>query len=182
VVGTHGRAIWILDDATPLRQLTQELVDSPAALLKPEPGVLFIRGPGFDDGTPLPLEEPQAKNPPNGATIDYYISKSAKSVELTITDSSGKELRKYSSADKPTLPDVTKLTIAPVWIRTPSTLSTEAGAHRFVWEFAGRGEAVVAPGDYKLTLNVDGKKYQQTLKVVDDPRSGIKEQTSRTQH
>jgi photosystem II stability/assembly factor-like uncharacterized protein len=69
VVGTHGRSFWILDDITPLRQLTPALVQETAVLLRPEEAWRF-RWSKYTD-TPLPPEEPAGRNPPDGAVIDY---------------------------------------------------------------------------------------------------------------
>lgn len=163
VVGTHGRAFWILDDLAPLRQLRIP----ETTLVKPSPAVAFIRGPGFDDGTPLPLEEPRCENPPNGAVIDYFLARGASLVELHIRDGKGREVAKYSSTEKAALPDPSRLTIAPIWVRPRLTLGVEQGAHRFVWGFNDR----TLPGDYTLDLVVDGKTYSQPLKVTLDPRT-----------
>ncbi|MCB8932546.1 MAG: glycoside hydrolase [Chthonomonadaceae bacterium] len=169
VVGTHGRAVWILDDASPLRQMSPQTASTPVVLFQPSPAVLFVRGPGFDDGTPLPIEEPRCENPPNGAILDYALARAAGVVELTITDSSGKEVRRFSSTDKPRPPNASTLTIAPYWVKPTLPLSAEAGAHRIVWDFGGRGVSV-APGEYTVTLTVDGKSVTQKLSVVPDPR------------
>lgn len=164
VVGTHGRAIWILDDASMLRQVTSGAVTT--TLYKPADAVAFVRGPGFDDGTPLPIEEPRCENPPSGAILDYSLATAAKLVTLTVKDAKGKEVASFSSEDKPREPDVTKLTIAPYWVKPKTGLSTQAGGHRFVWEF-GQNQA---PGTYTVTLTVDGKPFSQPVRVVADPR------------
>ncbi len=75
MVGTHGRSIWILDDITPLRQITASVERSSATLFKPEPAVRVRRDTNTD--TPLPPDEPVGQNPPDGAIIDYYLSRPA---------------------------------------------------------------------------------------------------------
>ncbi|HVT14116.1 MAG TPA: hypothetical protein VHE55_17775 [Fimbriimonadaceae bacterium] len=164
IVGTHGRAFWILDDLSPLRQISASTTET--TLFRPSPAVAFIRGPGFDDGTPLPMDEPRGENPPNGAILDYFLAKPVSLVELRITDGKGKEIAKFSSADKSPEPDIAKLTITPNWIRPRPGLSIEAGGHRFVWGF---GESMPT-GTYTATLVVDGKSYSRPLLVVSDPR------------
>ena len=167
VIGTHGRAIWILDDASVLRQATHQMRGD--TLFKPADAVAFVRGPGFDDGTPLPIEDPQAQNPPNGAVFDYFLGEQAKTVTLTVKDASGNVVHTYSSDDKPAPPDLSRLNIAPLWVKPPLVLSTDPGGHRFVWGFGGRGPGVT-PGDYTVTLNVDGREFTQAFRVVKDPR------------
>ena len=71
VAATYGRALWILDDLTPLRQAGADFTSANAYLLQPATAVR-VRYDN-DQETPLPPEEPTAKNPPDGAMIDYYL-------------------------------------------------------------------------------------------------------------
>ncbi len=186
VVATHGRAFWILDDMTPLRQLAAAAHSGPAWLYKPQKTVR-IDNDAFP-GTPLPPEEPTAENPPQGAVIDYVLQSPARVVTLTITDPSGKVVRHFSSADStPPMPHLAA--IAERWFPEPQRLETTAGMHRFVWDLAwgssgvvaadvdsGEGDDVphgprVAPGAFQLKLTADGQTFTQPLTVVMDPRS-----------
>src|SRR5919108_336260 len=60
VVGTHGRGFWILDDISPLRELTSEVAATEAHLFAPRPTIRWPRDTNAD--TPLPPEEPAGKN------------------------------------------------------------------------------------------------------------------------
>src|SRR6185369_3049432 len=75
VVGTHGRSFWILDDITPLRQLTNQIVTAPSHLFAPQVAYRVKRNVNSD--TPLPPEEPVGQNPPDGAIINYYLKENA---------------------------------------------------------------------------------------------------------
>ena len=128
-----------------------------------------------------------AKNPPDGAIVDYYLPAAAKSVTLEISDSTGKLVRRYSSGQKQEQPHP-PMAIAERWLPKPVVLENAAGAHRFVWDLrwgssggnpeieeeegfgAPRGPRA-APGNYQLKLTVDGKALTQPLKVEMDPRS-----------
>ena len=81
VVGTHGRGFWILDDLSPLRQLTAEIAASGAHLFTPRPTIRWPRNTNTD--TPMPPEEPAGKNPPDGAILYYYL-KNAATAPVTI--------------------------------------------------------------------------------------------------
>ena len=130
VLATFGRGFWILDDVTALRQLDAEVAAAPVHLFKP--AVASRIRPGGFLSTPLPKDEPQANNPPNGALIDYTLKSDATApVTLEVRDARGRLVHRYSSADTPAPPDLQTLTITPDWIRPPSTLSTRAGMHRF---------------------------------------------------
>ena len=173
VVATHGRAFWILDDVTPLRQSAS----SAPFLFKPTTAIRF-RGAGFT-GTPMPKDEALAPNPPNGAYIDYLLDAQAKNVTLEILDEHDALVRRYSSDDAAPVANPAKMMVAPEWFVSPSTLSTTPGMHRFVWPFhyparnakdAYSTGVWAPPGNYKVALTVDGNRMSQPLTVVRDPR------------
>jgi photosystem II stability/assembly factor-like uncharacterized protein len=189
VVATHGRGFWVLDNITPLRQLDRNARED--LLLKPQI-VLRVRA-NLNTDTPLPPDEPAGENPADGAMIDYFISKDASGpVTIEIKDRKGRSVRKYSSADAPVEANPKRLKIPSYWIRPPQSVSTKAGMHRFLWDMhytpvpnvepefpisaTYRNTAPeatspwAAPGDYTVTLRVDGKTFSQPLTVAMDPR------------
>jgi photosystem II stability/assembly factor-like uncharacterized protein len=131
VAATYGRALWILDDLTPLRQAGPEITASNAYLLKPAT-VVRTRYDN-DQETPLPPEEPTAKNPPDGAIIDYYL-KSVPSNPLTVEihDAQGKVVRRFTSLVPPV--DSTPKNVPDYWFGPPAHLSKDPGLNRFVWD------------------------------------------------
>lgn len=210
VVGTHGRGFWILDNITPLRQLKAVAgVGDPGAranwstvaigvrgysetlLFKPQTA-LRIRA-NLNTDTPLPPDEPAGENPPDGAMIDYFVSKDASGpITIAINDGKGQLVRKYSSADAFVHANPKRLRIPSYWIRLPQSVSTKAGMHRFLWDMhyapitgvepefpisaTYRNTAPqatspwVMPGNYTVKLTVDGKTFTQSLTVAMDPR------------
>ena len=187
VVGTHGRGFWILDDISPLRNLTAE-----TNLYQPRPTYRYPRNANTD--TPLPPEEPAGQNPPDGAVL-YYNLKSAASgpVTIDVLDSTGKVLSRFESTDQPPPADPL-LNVPTYWIRPFARPGTAAGMHRFVWDLhaapvaGGRrrgGEYPISaiyrdtpgtqgewmpPGVYTVKLTVDGHAYTRQLTVLPDPR------------
>src|SRR6266699_1108083 len=112
-VATHGRGFWILDNITPLRQLTRDQRNT--ILFKPQ-AALRIRW-SLNPDTPLPPDEPAGENPPDGAMIDYFLAEdSSTPVTLEIKDKKGNLIRRYSSTDKPQKYDPKKLRIPEYWI------------------------------------------------------------------
>jgi photosystem II stability/assembly factor-like uncharacterized protein len=204
VVATHGRGFWILDNITPLRQCSRRpaggvvashseaaTTDSDTRLFKPQTA-LRVRV-NLNTDTPLPPDEPAGENPPDGAMIDYFLSKDASGpVTIEIKDGKGQLVRKYSSADAPVQANPKRLRIPSYWIRPRQSVSTKAGMHRFLWDMhytpvpnvepefpmtaTYRNTAPritspwVVPGNYAVTLTVDGKTFTQPLTVVMDPR------------
>jgi photosystem II stability/assembly factor-like uncharacterized protein len=189
IVATHGRGFWILDNITPLRQFNGNQRED--LLFKPQKA-LRVRA-NLNPDTPVPPDEPAGENPPDGAMIDYLLSKDASSpVTIEIKDGNGQSVRKYSSADKPVEANPKRLRIPTYWIRPPQSLSTKAGMHRFLWDlhympvpgvepefpisatYRNTAPAATspwaAPGDYTVTLTVDGKTFSQPLTLGMDPR------------
>lgn len=69
ILGTHGRGIWIIDDISPLRKLSKELLASEAAFVQARPIQQRIAGPG---GWVRGAAAFSGENPPEGAVITYY--------------------------------------------------------------------------------------------------------------
>jgi len=204
IVGTHGRSFWILDDITPLRQLSAEVATAPVTLFAPQSAIRFRWNRNTD--TPLPPEVPAGKNPPDGAIVDYYLATdSLKPVTLDIFDPENHLVRRYSSADK-TDPIERIAAANPIpmyWVRPTQILSSKAGMHRFVWDIhypapeALNHEfpisailhdtpqyplgAFALPGRYTVKLTVDSRSYTQSLTVKMDPRIRTSEADLRKQ-
>lgn len=191
VVGTHGRSFWILDDITPLRQLSAATVTSDVTLFAPAATYRVRRSVATD--TPLPPDEPLAPNPPDGAVIDYHLkAASTGPVTLEIIDAAGKLVRRYASTDPPEVVNPNVLQMDPRWIRPARVLPATAGSHRFVWDLhypppegSTRSYPISAiyrdtpnepngpmapPGKYTVKLSAGGKSFEQPLVVKMDPR------------
>src|SRR5205809_1631789 len=131
VVATHGRGFWILDNITPLRQFNRNQRED--LLFKPQIA-LRVRA-NLNTDTPLPPDAPAGENPPDGAMIDYFLSKGANGpVTIEIKDAKGRSVRKYSSTDRPIEVNPKRLKIPSYWIRPLQSVSTKAGLHRFLWD------------------------------------------------
>jgi hypothetical protein len=186
VAATHGRAFWILDDITPLRQVQDAVKPEGSWFYRPATAVRIDHDNFL--GSPLPPEEPTAKNPPDGAAIDYYLKSGAEHIKLEIFDEKQKLVRGLSS-DEAREQKPSSRPIAERWLPKPEILETAAGMHRFVWNLAWgnpEGNAAVplsddeyrtlkspraVPGIYQVRLTIDGKTFSQPLKIVMDPRS-----------
>ncbi|MCW8807721.1 MAG: hypothetical protein OQK79_06360, partial [Rhodanobacter sp.] len=132
IAATQGRAIWVLDDVTPLRQVSAAIARAPAHLYVPAPAVRVRANENKD--TPLPPETPLGQNPPAGAVIDYRLASAAKGpVTLEIRDSGGNLVRRFASNEEVESRQA-RVYVADVWLnRTPSP-GDGPGHHRFVWD------------------------------------------------
>jgi photosystem II stability/assembly factor-like uncharacterized protein len=181
VIATFGRSFWVLDDVTPLRQWSAKVASADAWLFEPQ--TAYRVRPGADQGTPIPLDEPQAENPPTGAVLDYYLKeKQTETVQLEIFDAAGKLVRRFASTDEMPKTNPDELDIPMYWVHDADPLSAEAGTHRFVWDlryaFAGArrrsrrggGGPIAVPGRYTVKLTAAGKTISVPLEVKMDPR------------
>jgi len=194
VVGTEGRAIWILDQLAPLRALAASGVGDGPTLVPP--GVAYrLRGNNNKD-TPLPPEEPRGENPPAGAVIDYVLpATTSGEVSLEILDDAGALVRRFSSTD-PAPQLEARVYFTDLYLAPPSALAAAPGHHRFVWNLRyprpraleydysiaavpGRetpklpAGAFVLPGRYRVRLTADGRTLEQPIEVRMDPRRPV---------
>ena len=130
VLATYGRALWILDNLTPLRQLALGATTTAMQLLQPSPAIRARWDVNGD--TPLPIETPTAPNPPEGAIVDYYLKEiPAGDLTMTIADEHGQIVRAFSSVAPPA---ATLLANVPsYWFGPPEVLSKNVGLNRFAW-------------------------------------------------
>ena len=179
ILATHGRGIWILDDASPLREIDRAVARSNAYLFAP--AVAYRTRPGSDQGTPLPLDETTLPNPPSGAMIDYYVAGASTPLVLEIVDQTGRVVRRWSSSDTPERINAKELDVAAVWKQPQQPPSSERGAHRFVWNEQYANKVLAAPGHYTVRMNVSGKTYSQPLMLRRDPTYPASEADLRAQ-
>ena len=131
VVATYGRALWVLDDISPLRQAAASITVSDAYLLRPATAVRTRWD--NDQETPLSPEIPAASNPPDGAMFYYYLkSAPSRPVALEIRDSHGNLVKRFSSQPPP--PDTVIKNVPDYWFGPLPQLTASAGLNRFVWD------------------------------------------------
>ena len=175
VAATHGRAFWILDDLTPLRQAGAGVED--VTLCAPQTALRLYYPDEVDRRGPV------GENPPAGAIIDYAFRAAPKGeVTVDILGPDGAVLRHMSSTK-------TAKELQPAeWpdkIVDTGLIPARAGMNRLVWDLrmddpaqipgafyedqAPRGP-IVAPGAYTVRLTADGVTRTAPLTVVPDPR------------
>jgi hypothetical protein len=158
VVSTMGRAFWIMDNITPLRQSGDAVEAGSAAggpyLLEPL-DVYRIRGGGLGGGSP---DEPQYSR--RGAELDYMLDVDANSVRIEIMNDVGSVIRNFEGPGGGSA--------APTLRR---------GLNRFVWDLTvpgpngvTRGGPTVVPGTYMARLTVDGRQQTRSFEILMDPR------------
>jgi len=183
VLATHGRAFWILDDVSPLRQYKNEIAKEDLHLYTPALATRF-QNSGEED-RPKPVLA--GRNPPPGALIYFYLKEKPKSeVKLEILDGAGSVIRKYSSTKTKELEEP----LDPDDKKPENQIKVEAGLNRFVWDLAYEGTSHVpdyylweykvgmrgplaVPGKYQVRLTADGKSQTVPLELKLDPRVDV---------
>src|SRR5439155_10621361 len=123
MVATHGRSLWILDDITPLRSISQELQTMPIYLFKPRPTMRFMTswgyshptGPGIfyrmtgdrmvtarrqqkSGGDMVDRNLDAGENPPDGMIVYYFLKQKPEGeVKLTFRTMQGEEIKSFTS-------------------------------------------------------------------------------------
>ncbi len=126
IAATHGRAFWIMDDLSTLRQLTPAIVSSNAHLFAPR----HVYRANFYGGasTGATGSPPRAANPPSGAVVYYWLKSPKQVVTLDFMDAQGKLIRHFTSElDSAGMAD--SLTAAAKKVATHDSL-TKAGVSK----------------------------------------------------
>jgi hypothetical protein len=173
VLGSHGRSIWIMDDITPLQQLTSAVTGSDAHLFDIRPAVQWLNDTTLSRGVGG-AKHFRGANAPNGAAISYYLRAPASGdVKITIMEMSGRVIRE--------LPGTKEAGINRVrWnldVLTPEQAAEmAAAAARGGGRGGGRGGRgggppsgpPVDPGTYLVKLTVGGREFTKPVVVEAD--------------
>ncbi|HTX59658.1 MAG TPA: hypothetical protein VMH02_08240, partial [Verrucomicrobiae bacterium] len=169
-IATHGRDLWILDDASAIQGLAQAQAAG-VALFAPRTSYEYHYHSN-DEGA---YTDFAGANPPAGAIVDFYQSKPQKAPPaIEILDASGRTIRTISGTHK-------------VAGKTVAYVTNVAGINRVVWDFHEDGPvqwmgaakveyrgpkvgAMVVPGEYTVRVTLDGKALEQSFAVKPDPR------------
>ena len=183
LVATQGRSFWIVDDLTPLHQVTAQVAAAPLTLFKPRDAyrMRYQGGGGFGRGRGA--SAPQYPTP--GAMIDFYLGQSGGAVTLDVLDENGKLVRSFSSEAAAAAEAVAgggeDEEDTPRRARPAPRVPREQGLDRFTWDLtypgprdgAGRASGngpTAVPGHYQVRLTANGVTQTQPLTVREDPR------------
>ncbi len=161
VAATQGRAFWILDDVTPLHELSATAATETAQLFTPADAVRTRRA-GFGrapSGT--------GQNPPAGALVDYALA-SAQPVTIEFLDASGAIITGFKSTEH-SGPAATPGVHRFVWdLRYPDAHGIEDGTYLAGGNLRG---PVAVPGTYQVRLVAGDRSWTKPLRIVADSHS-----------
>jgi photosystem II stability/assembly factor-like uncharacterized protein len=186
VVSTYGRGFWIMDDLTPLQQLTPDVAAKNVHLFAPRPAYRFLT-----NTVPMQFTHDQTvgQNPPYGASINYWLkTPPSGDVALTILDSNGREVRRLNGTRLAGLNrvywDLRGETTRQVRLRTSPLYAPEIGVGPEGWRpapNAGQVSILMPPATYTVRLTAGGETQTQQLVVRKDPNSAGSEDDIRQQ-
>jgi hypothetical protein len=160
ILGTHGRGIWIVDDITPLRALTSDLLTQEASFVSARPVQQRIEGNGgWANGDAVFVGD----NPPAGAVINYYQRSRHLfgKLKLEVLDATGRVVDELPASKRPGLNRVTwSMREKPPRV-PPAAQIANSGI---------RGPRVL-PGTYTVRLTKGGKASETKLTVGLDRRA-----------
>ena len=170
IAATQGRSFWIIDDLTPLHQLSEEVAKSDAYLYQPLPSYR-MGGGGRRGGGQASLTAGKAH--PGGVMVNFYLKESPEKddeVVLSFHHADDQLIRTFSTKAK----------------EKSDQLKAKKNGNQFIWnmrypnakDFKGMimwagslAGPIVPPGKYLVKLTVKGETQTQEFEIMKDPRS-----------
>jgi hypothetical protein len=160
VLATHGRGIWIIDDISPLRALTPDVMAQTATFLTPRPAVEYVEANGgWAEGDETFVGPPR----PNEALITYYQKGRHiyGDLKIEVFDQQGKLLDTLSGSKHRGL----NRAMWPMRLDPPIVPPAASAA------FGAAEGPKVLPGTYTVKMTKGDQTYTTQLEVVSDPRA-----------
>ena len=175
VIATHGRSYWVLDNATPLRQVSSDVAQRGAYLYKPQRFVRTLSRPtGNYNRTRQFIPE-----------FDYYLARDADTVTLEILDAQGRVIRTFRGTPQPAAAAGAPAGGGRRGVFGSAALPVTAGHHRFRWDMRYPGPRdfpglimwaantqgpLAPPGTYAVRFRANGETFTEPFTIVADPR------------
>ena len=171
VLATHGRGIWIIDDISPLRALTPDLMEKPATLIEGRPVYQYLNANG---GWPTGDEAFVGNPRPEDAQITYY-EKSRHifgDLKIDILDPEGKVIDSVAGSKHRGVNRATwSMRLKPPAVPPAASALFEAS----------QGPRVL-PGTYTVRMTKGDQVYTEPLKIQLDPRAKFSMEDRKAQY
>ena len=190
IAATHGRAFWVIDDVSPLRELTDAVMKKTVHLMQPASAMLW-------DGSGWQRDGAAGENPPPGALVDYWLRETpaaGTAVTVQFLDGKGTIVRTFTAANAADTTRATNDSVAArkvaadsiAYYAADSIPRIKAGTNRFHWNLRypdarelkntviDEGSLTgpkVPPGTYTVRLIVGKDTSSRQFAVVADPRA-----------
>ncbi len=182
VVGSHGRGLFIFDDATPLQRIDDAL-EKRAHLFPVRRAVRFqVKPTRYGIGDKVYV----GPNPPYGALISYFLKEEVpedQTLKVEILDAEGALLRTLENLSRK--PGVARtswdLNLEPPTPRKPKPPKSELKKGEEEQAERGPTGPRVPPGAYRARLVVGEESFEESFDVVSNPAAGIDDAALRAQ-
>ena len=183
ILATHGRSIWILDDASPIADWSPTIASRPSYLFPVRRATLMQY---WEDISNTAQSMYTGENPADGVEFTYHLGKPAQAVTFTVRGADGKVIRELSGSTAPGV--LHRVTWDLRHVPPPATPGGGGGGgEEGGGEAGGRGVVnlpipthdignrgpYVAPGTFKVTMTVDGDTTSRSFEVRADPELKI---------
>ncbi|MEO9485457.1 MAG: glycosyl hydrolase [Ekhidna sp.] len=166
IAATQGRSFWMLDDLTPLHQLSAAKGKS-HYLFKPLDSYRMGGGNGRTSRT-------TGTNHPGGVLVNYFVKDTTKTDTISISfhERDGDLIKRYST--HPNKEEKEEMLDVKAGLNTMNWGMRYNGAKTFdgmiLW-WATTGGPMAIPGSYTLKMDVNGNESSQDFNIVADPRA-----------
>ncbi len=187
VLGTHGRAIWILDDVSPIAEWTPTVASRASHLFGVRQATLINY---WADVSTAAHGIYAAGNPMEGAMFSYHLSRPAQAVKFTVTNATGRVIRELTGPTAANVVHRINWDLRHPAVAAPAGAGGGGGGEEGVppGMQGGRSTRValpvpahnigprgfyVSPGTYTVTMDVDGEKTRRPFDVRGDPAAMV---------
>lgn len=179
IAATQGRAFWLIDDLTPLHQLSDAIAKANHHLYKPMGAYRYGSAGGFGR-----VPKTAGQNHPGGVMVNFYLKEQPSAdteVKLGFYEADGDLIKEYSTKSKE---------------RPDQLVDLKNGGNLFTWNmrypdikrfegmilWAGRSVAPRAvPGEYKVRLTIGKETQEATFNILKDPRIEVSQEDLQAQ-
>ncbi|MEO5814229.1 MAG: exo-alpha-sialidase, partial [Gemmatimonadaceae bacterium] len=172
-ISTQGRSFWILDDLSPLHEMSDAVVAKSAHFFSPRTAIRYRYRAGFGGAeADRGASDDAPVYAPAGAMLNYWLGSSG-AVSMDILDAKGAVVRSFSS-------DSVRDTLM---VRAGTArLPSQVGLNRFIWDMTypgpwnenanqrGRNGPLAPPGTYTVRVSANGTTMMHPLTLRADPR------------
>ena len=166
IAATHGRSFWMIDDLTPLHQVSADMSGREAVLFKPMPSYRMPSQGGYREP-----RKGEGENRPGGVLVHFYLKNvdEKSDVKLEFMEMDGDIIKTFSNKAK----------------ERNEQLNLKSGGNRFVWDMRYPGFKTfpgmvfygspnlgpkAVPGKYKVRLTANAQTQEQEFEILKDPR------------
>jgi photosystem II stability/assembly factor-like uncharacterized protein len=187
VVATYGRGFWILDDITPLRTLTPDVLNESAHLFPPRPAYRFRN---ITEPMMMPDDATDGRNPPYGAAINFSLKAAPRDdarpkMKIVISDAAGKVVRTLDVGKEATagvnrvwwdlrMDPTEEITLRTRPLHVPDFALATDGTRKF--PTAASVSVLVPPGTYTVKLVAGDVERTAPLTLRKDPNTAGSEE------